>query len=608
MDLIEKYSMNIVIRYLAINKITAQSGSTPGVDHFIIKNNSHKLELLSQSKQTKLNWCSSMRVKLVEIPKPDGTIRTLGISTMLDRVLQTQLCLLLDPFYEAIYSEHTYAYRKGRNTHQAVGFLKAVLERSNTKHAGLILLDIEKCFYNISHEKILTYFIVPKKWKPFLVRWLEAKMVSKDNKTSAKLRQGVVPGSVIAPMICNVIINEALLRNVKNSTKLAIFGDLKATNSILNESTGKKFQRNIYRNIIVYADDIVITTTNSGEIYEILDLVTKSLAKFNLNISKKKSLIINYSDDKRIKFKYLGFHFFYVPIKHIKKGGILSRYDDITERKFRKREYGTYLVYPDSEKFKDIKNKCKIIIRLLLKRSFVEVLNKINSAIRGWSNYYAWSNGYNRLKTLDGLLFRYLKKYLIRKFRKKGIRRPVWIAKTFLMCKTTTNPTGIFTSPYNLRWHPHTKLGKNKDNNKRFKNVLFLVMPSKVSRILPITAAILSKDLRTKPYYLVEDTFASKSAALYSRRINTENYKEKLFIKQKGMCPHCKLALANSDKNDFSLDIFGNELEIHHKKEIAEMQKTSKSAHQAANFFNNLILLHKTCHLELTLKIGLRKA
>ena len=607
MELIDTYSMNIVVRYIAINKITVQSGSTPGIDNFIIKNNSHKIELLSQSKKTKLSSFSTMKVKLVEIPKPDGSTRTLGISTVLDRVLQTQLCLLLDPFFEAKYPEHMYAYRKGRNTHQAVGFLKAVLERSDINHAGLILLDIEKCFYNISHEAILTHFTVPNKWKPIISRWLKAKMVDKNNVTSSKLNRGIVPGSVIGPMICNVIITKALFETVNNSAKLALFKDFKATKS-LNKTTGGKSQRNIYRNIIVYADDIVITTTNSEEIGDILNAVSNSLLKFGLNISKKKSQVIDYSDGKLIKFKYLGFYFVCIPTKHIKRGGILSRYDDITNRKFSKTQNGTYLVYPSSEKFRNIKSKCKSLIRLLLKGSLIEVLNKINPVIRGFGNYYAWSNSYNRLRTLDGLLFRYFKKYLIRKFRNRGVRRPIWVAKKFLICKTKSDPTGRFTSPYNLKWHPHTKLVNNKDNRKRFKNVLFLIMPSKVTKILPITRAILPKNLRTQPYYLVEEKFASNSAALYSKRINTDNYKEKLFIKQKGICPHCKLALANSHKNDFSLDVFGNDLEIHHNDEIAEMQKISKSAHKAANFFNNLVLLHKTCHLEITLKIGLRRA
>lgn len=163
MKLIKAYSMNIVIRYIAINRIMIQSGSTPGIDNFIIKNTRHKIDLLFQSKETKLSLLSTMKVKLVQIPKPDGSFRSLGISTVLDRVLQTQLCLLLDSFYEAKYPEHMYGFRKGRNTHQAAGFLKKVLEKSNVTSAGLILLDIEKCFDSMSHQVILTHFTVPDK-------------------------------------------------------------------------------------------------------------------------------------------------------------------------------------------------------------------------------------------------------------------------------------------------------------------------------------------------------------------------------------------------------------------------------------------------------------
>ena len=602
MELIETYSMNIVIRYIAINKIASQSGETPGVDNFIIKNNSNKIELLSQSKRTKLNLSSTMKVKLVEIPKPNGSTRILGISTMLNRVLQTQLCLLLDPFYEAKYPEHMYAYRKGRNTHQAVGFLKGILERSDTNYSGLILLDIEKCFYSISHEAIIKHFVVPITWKPLLIKWLKAKTVDKNNKTSSTLNCGIVPGSVIGPMICNVIITKALFEKTKNSNKLNLFKNFKATNSILDKTSGKKSQRNIYRHIIAYADDIVITTTNADEIDDIVNIVSNSLKKFGLKISKEESHIVRYTKNKPIKFKYLGFTFHYVPTKHIKKGGILTRYDDISSRKHSKAQNGTYLAYPCPRKFQDIKKKNKSLIKILLKGSVVEVLNKINPVIRGFANYYTWSNSYNRLRTLDGLLFRYFKKYLIKKFRNKGVRRPVWVAKNFLICKTTKDPKGNFTSPYNLKWHPHTKLANNKDNLKQFKRVLFLLLPSKINKILPITSAILPKNLRIEPYYLIEDKFAHNSAKLYTKRINTDNYKEKLFIKQKGICPHCDLALANSDKNDFSLDIFGNSLEIHHKNKIAKMQKISKNAHKASNFLNNLVLLHKACHLEITLK------
>jgi len=382
---------------------------------------------------------------------------------------------------------------------------------------------------------------------------------------------------VIGPMICNVIITKALFEKTKNSSKLTLFKTLKATNSIVTETNGEKSQRNIYRHIIAYAHDIVITSTNATELDNIVNIVSNSLKEFGLKISEKKFYIVDYTKNKPIKFKYLGFIFHYVPTKHIKKGGILTRHEDITFRKQSKTQNGTYLVYPCSKKFQDIKKKNKSLIKILLKGSVLEVLNKINPVIRRFANYYTWSNSYNRLKSLDGLLFRYFKKYLIRKFRKKGVRRPVWVAKNFLVCNTTNNPNGKFTSPYNLKWHPHIKLTNNKNNLKRFKRVLFLLLPSKINKILPITSAILPQKLRTEPYYLIEEQFAQNSANLYAKRVNTDNYKEKLFIKQKGIRPHCNLALANSDKNDFSSYIFGNDLEIHHKNEIAKMQKISES-------------------------------
>lgn len=216
-----------------------------------------------------------------------------------------------------------------------------------------------------------------------------------------------------------------MLEIVTNSAKLVPFKNFGVTSLTQSTIISEKAQKSIYRNIIVYADDIIITGISRNKISNILIAVRNSLIVFGLDISKKKSQVINYLDAKLIKFKYLSFSFVYVPIKHIKKGGILGRYDDITRRKFRKTQNGSYLVYPSSNKFRDIKSKCKSLIKLLLRVSFIEVLNKINVVIRAFAIYYTWSNSYNRLNTLDGLLFRYIQKYLIKKHKKRGIRRPV---------------------------------------------------------------------------------------------------------------------------------------------------------------------------------------
>lgn len=82
-------------------------------------------------------------------------------------------------------------------------------------------------------------------------------------------------------MIYNVIITKALFETITNSIKLVFFKDFKATNSIQNKTTIKKSQKNIYKNIIVYGDDLAITTTNFDEISDILTTVSNSFPKFS---------------------------------------------------------------------------------------------------------------------------------------------------------------------------------------------------------------------------------------------------------------------------------------------------------------------------------------
>ena len=97
-------------------------------------------------------------------------MRGLGISSVHDRVLQTCVVFLLDPFYEARFHPVMYGFRRGRTTLNAVGHLKNILERADTHRLGVLLVDIEKCFDKISHDSIYKYFIVPKDVKPMLQR------------------------------------------------------------------------------------------------------------------------------------------------------------------------------------------------------------------------------------------------------------------------------------------------------------------------------------------------------------------------------------------------------------------------------------------------------
>ena len=146
--------------------------------------------------------------------------------------------------------------------------------------------------------------------------------------------------------------------------------------------------------------------------------------------------------------------------------------------------------------------------------------------------------------------------------------------------------SGRFISPYLLRWYLHVKLIDDKQVSKYSEKVLFLLMPSKALRILSLNFSVLPLNVRLQPYYLVEKEFAIFSSNLYRLRVNSDNYKENFFIKQKGVCPFCKLALGNSFYDNFTLEVFGNNLQLY----CLKINTTLKST----------FLLHKNCYSQIT--------
>lgn len=149
------------------------------------------------------------------------------------------------------------------------------------------------------------------------------------------------------------------------------------------------------------------------------------------------------------------------------------------------------------------------------------------------------------------------------------------------------------------------------------KKVLFLVYPSKAYKILPITTCTLSKNLRKTPYYLCYKEFAKRTALILNRRLPDNSFKNKLFIKQKGLCGECNLPLTESEppghKNIFESQSYKDEdyksdndmLEIHHIKPIAEGYKTTQKLqdHEKSGISRGIFDssgLHQKCHQLLT--------
>ncbi|MGE5374024.1 MAG: reverse transcriptase domain-containing protein [Bacteroidota bacterium] len=82
-------------------------------------------------------------VRRVEIPKPDGGVRELGIPTVLDRLIQQAIGQVLTPMFEAVFSEHSYGFRPGRSAHQAVQQAQAYIAEGSE---WVVDIDITDCF------------------------------------------------------------------------------------------------------------------------------------------------------------------------------------------------------------------------------------------------------------------------------------------------------------------------------------------------------------------------------------------------------------------------------------------------------------------------------
>lgn len=336
-QILDKENLNKAYKHVKANK------GAPGVDGVTVD------EAYENIIQNKEKWLHQIRkrtyklqpVRRVQIPKENGKMRNLGISTVFDRIIQQAIVQILSPIFEEQFSKTSYGFRPGRCCESAV--VKA-LEYLNDGYEWIVDIDLERFFDTVDQDRLIN--IIMRTIKDGDVVSLIRKYLSAgvmDKGVTKATEKGTPQGGNLSPLLSNIMLNE-------------LDKEL--------EKRGLSFVR--------YADDCIILVKSEKAANRVLETVTKFIEKkLGLKVNAEKSKVT-----RPTQTKYLGFSFW-------------------------KDAKGKWKPKPHLKSYQKIKRKLKQLTCRRKSISLDERIKQINYTVRGWVNYFRIANMKNAIQKID---------------------------------------------------------------------------------------------------------------------------------------------------------------------------------------------------------------
>jgi RNA-directed DNA polymerase len=356
-QVLERENLTIAMKRVESN------GGAPGIDGMTVK------DLRSYLKEYWLGIREALEsgaykpspVRRVEIAKPDGGVRLLGIPTVIDRLLQQAIAQVLTPIFERKFSPHSYGFRPGRSAHDAI---KQAQEYTQAGYEWVVDIDLEKFFDRVNHDMLMARVareVKDKRVLKLIRAYLNSGVMV--NGVVMDTEEGTPQGGPLSPLLSNIMLDD-------------LDKEL--------EKRGHKFVR--------YADDcnIYMKTQRAGE--RVMESVKGFLEKkLKLKVNPQKSKV-----DKAQRVKFLGFSFY----KY--KGEMLIRVAGRSLERFRE--------------------KLRRLTKRTRSGKLEDIIQATNTYTMGWIGYYRQANTPSVYEELDGWIRRRLRQMIWKRW-KRGTTR-----------------------------------------------------------------------------------------------------------------------------------------------------------------------------------------